>query len=144
MPAKKEPEDEEKQRWFETPDYLSDPYPGKTFKDISKESAERLDRNDARRPEWRIIARHGIFKASVYNPDVITVLARYNNAVRDLAHSIRPDRERALKEFEGVTLIIRNRSYVLETRPEVLSDLYKKRGKDEIIGKPVKYKGKKR
>jgi len=135
------PGNKRKLPWYEEPDYLFDPYPGKTFYDATKEQARYLNEKDARRPVWRIIARHGVFKRSVFNPDIGLLLPKYNNAVRSSLHD---NNNRPLQEFEGVTLVIRGKSYTLETRPEALKELHAVRGKGEIIERPVSYRGKKR
>jgi len=113
----------------------------KWYYDVTQEQARYFAAKDARRPVWRIIARHGVFKLSVFNPEISTLLARYNNAVRS---SLYYNDNQALQEFEGVTLVIQGKRYTLETRPEALKELHEVRGKGEIIDKPVKYKGKKR
>jgi len=113
----------------------------KWYYDVTKEQARYFDAKDARRPVWRIIARNGVFNLSVFNPEISTLLARYSNAVRS---SLYYDDNRALQEFEDVTLVIRGKSYTLETRPEALKELHEVRGKGEIVDRPVKYKGKRR
>jgi hypothetical protein len=136
------PENKKKPKWYEDPDYLLfDPYPGRTFYDLTKEQARYLNEKDARRPVWRIIARHGVFKLSVFNPDISILMARYSNAVRASLHD---NDNRALQEFEDVTVVIRGKSYTLETRPEALKELHEVRGKGEIVDRPVRYKGTKR